>query len=216
MLDYGDSVMRFAGGSGVDKVCVAWAEQLLAEVVRFVAEICRPDSSSLALQMFIACQGLKVLTSFLTHEGLFVYPASPAEAAEAAAAAAAEGLSASPTASLGQKTLMHLVIDSIWHIFDRTTAGRDDGSERVRGRRATQRRQLTALLPNLDICRLFVKAGLLEPLSLLLCRWIRTGEGSIVCCLVLWRFTECSGIGSAHRSQLVVMQQVTRRTRTKL
>ena len=111
---------------------------------------------------------------------------------------------------------MHLVIDSIWHIFDRTTAGRDDGSERVRGRRATQRRQLTALLPNLDICRLFVKAGLLEPLSLLLCRWIRTGEGSIVCCLVLWRFTECSGIGSAHRSQLVVIQQVTRRTRTKL
>ena len=101
--------------SGVEKRRIAEAEQLLAEVVRFVAEICRPDSSSLALQMFIACQGLTVLTSFLTQEGLFVYPASPADAAEA------EALGTSPTASLRQKTLMHLVIDSIWHIFDRTT-----------------------------------------------------------------------------------------------
>ena len=149
------------------------AQQLLAEIVRFVAEICRPDSSSLALQMFIACQGLTVLTSFLTQEGLFVYPASPAEAAAAEAAAAAEGLNVSPTASLGQKTLMHLVIDSIWHIFNRITAG-PHGQEKGRGRRAAQR-QLNALLPNVDICRLFVKAGLLEPLSSLLCRFIRTG-----------------------------------------
>ena len=174
--------MLFTGSSGsvtdrygVEKVRVAMAQQLLAEIVRFVAEICRPDSSSLALQMFIACQGLTVLTSFLTQEGLFVYPASPAEAAAAAAAAAAEGLSVSPTASLGQKTLMHLVIDSIWHIFNRTTAGPGYVQEKGRGRRAAQR-QLTALLPNLDICRLFVKAGLLEPLSLLMCRSIRTGE----------------------------------------
>eukprot|EP01043_Picozoa_sp_COSAG02_P052103 COSAG02_NODE_5568_length_4225_cov_1.651478_3_plen_938_part_00 len=200
---YGEASFKFAGvsDSGEEKVRVAMAKQLLAEVVRFVAEICRPDSSSLALQMFIACQGLTVLTSLLTKEGLFVYPASPAEAAEAAAAAAAEGLSASPTASLGQKTLMHLVIDSIWHIFDRTTAGRGYGSEKGRGRRATQQ-QLTALLPNLDICRLFVKAGLLEPLSLLLCRWIRTGEGLLSVALSFGVLMQSAGIVSAHSPQL--------------
>ena len=100
-------------------------------------------------------------------------------------AAAAEGLDASPTAGLGQQTLMHLVIDSIWHIFSRTNAGPGYGYETNRGR--TAQRQLKALLPKLDICRLFVKAGLLEPLSLLLCRWIRTGESMVFdwcCCYI--------------------------------
>lgn len=150
--------------------------QLLAEVVRFVAEICRPDSSSLALQMFISCQGLTVLTNFLAQEGLFMYPANPAEAAAAAAAAVDEGLHATPTATLGQRTLMHLMIDSIWHILNRvSTAGPRYGAEKRRGQPAAQP-QLDALLPNLDICRLLVKAGLLQPLSVLLCRWIHTGR----------------------------------------
>ena len=35
---------------------------------------------------------------------------------------------------------------------------------------------MKVLLPNLDIIRLFVKAGLLPPLSSLLSRWIRIGD----------------------------------------
>lgn len=49
--------------------------RLLEEVAKLIAELCRPRSSTLALQVFIACQGLPVLVSilrceFVTHSAL--------------------------------------------------------------------------------------------------------------------------------------------------
>ena len=51
-------------------------EELLGEVVRFVAEICKPASSTLALQVLIACQGLPTLVNFLKQEQLCRTPAN--------------------------------------------------------------------------------------------------------------------------------------------
>jgi serine/threonine protein kinase len=103
------------------------APRLLQEVTRFVAEICKPRSSTLALQVFIACQGLPVLVNilrcdFATHS-----------------------------------SLIHLAMDAIWHIFTRQSNAK-------------------FLLPNLDICRLFVKEQILPCMASLLTVWIRSGD----------------------------------------
>ena len=131
-------------GADAEVEAAAVQQQLLAEVVRFVAEICRPQSSTLALQVFIACDGLKVLSSFLEKEVLF-RPVAP------------DGAQRDGVPRTASPSLTHLVIDSIWSIFNRESRAK-------------------FLLPNLDICRLFVKAGVLAPLAKLLRRWIRAGD----------------------------------------